>query len=141
MISFKKYLIAKKKDIILWGVIYTIAFGIFTIISVFDSDSLLYGGMWFITVIYVLFVLLVDFLLKSNYKKFLKAHERFQIKLQEKQNFYDHMTFCSFINMLYEDNLIDLNIAGCPKEYDDDQAKQWLKDYIKRLVEEDNNDI
>lgn len=74
---------------------------------------------------------------RVQYREFRKVTIKCKNAIQEDKKFYENMMYDDFVFKLYDDGYFNMNLLGCPEDYDDDQAKQWLKDYIKRLVEED----
>ena len=100
---------------------------------VFIHESIIFALILMFT-----FFIVTVLIIKSDYKQFVTMNIEYQERIQAEKDFCDHMVFDNFVFRLYDNGEFDMDLLGCPEEYDDDQAKQWLKGYIKKLVQDDD---
>jgi hypothetical protein len=71
---------------------------------------------------------------KSIMNEYINNYNKEQAKQDE---LYSNMTFDKFINIVYENEIIDLDHIGCPEGLTEEQEKEFIKEYITKLKEND----
>ena len=84
-------------------------------------------------------VLLVVVMSIFDYKRISNQYKYIMEQNKSEEELYQNMTFDKLVDILYENEAIDIVLAGCPEEYNDEQAEEWLKDYIEKLVKNKTN--
>ena len=71
---------------------------------------------------------------KSIMNEYINNYNKEQAKQDE---LYSNMTFDKFINIVYENEIIDLDHIGVSRGLTEEQEKEFIKEYITKLKEND----
>ena len=57
----------------------------------------------------------------------------------KKIEMYKNFNYDKFIDLVYEDNVLDLDLIGCPDNISEKEKKKYIKNYILNLKNPNNN--
>jgi hypothetical protein len=78
--------------------------------------------------------LIIIFGNSCQYKEFKKIYVICKKEIQEDKDFYSHMVFDDFVDLVYDNDILNLNMIGCPDGLTEEQEKEWLKRYLRKLI-------
>lgn len=90
-----------------------------------------YGFTYFFSIIIILIIIFGNI---YQYKEFKRIYVKCKEEIQEEKDFYSHMVFDNFVDLVYDNEILNLNMIGCPNKLTKEQEKEWLKRYLQKLI-------
>lgn len=132
--SFKEYC----KEHIKFGIALICTAIFFYFLIVYNYKSYALGDLTFNICLYVCAVIMLGLFFFGDYRQINQACIACQRKYEKEKTLYKNFTFDDFVDLVYKDDVLNLELIGCPYDLSAEQEVQFVKDYIKKLIEKDD---
>ena len=129
--NFKEYCKENKKFAI--GIMLGIIF--FYFIIVYDYKSYADGSLIGNICIFSFMTILCIMAFFGDFYKTRRDCIYCQQKYENEKALYKNFTYDNLIDLIYEDDVLNLELIGCPDGLTTEQEKEFVKEYISKLKE------